>query len=88
MINLLCVCISVKLSKIDTLNNTAAATSKLSEVSVIRNNIVQDYYKEKLEILKRQTDLKERSVIAKEKIAIALSLMAGLKEDGVKIEDI
>lgn len=64
-------------SKKGTLNKTAAATSKLSEVYMIKNNIVQDYYKSNLEILKSQTDLKERSV---EQIVKALKVMVGLIE--------
>lgn len=61
----------VKFSKADRLRNTVEATNKLNEVSEARNAIVETYYNAKIELLKKQTELNERMVIAKERSAIA-----------------
>lgn len=82
------------MTKSDRLKNTVDATVRLSEVSMDRNTMMQEYYRSKIELLKTQTDikgrnlvLKERSVVAKEKIAKALMVMAGIEESTCSLDE-
>lgn len=56
------------------------AISKLSDTTMERNNIINNYYSNKIKIMNKQLKLKKRSVLAKEKIAKAMTIIAGIVE--------
>ena len=55
------------------LEASVKATTELGVLSKERNMILENYYEKKLQILQQQLKLKERNVIAKEKIAKSIS---------------
>jgi len=64
------------------LARTVTAVGVLGEASNERNEMLKNYYEAKLNHLKTMEKLKERSVIAKEKIANALQkLITGTDEN-------
>lgn len=69
-------------TKKNRLAHTVTAVGVLGEASNERNEMLKNYYEAKLNHLKTMEKLKERSVIAKEKIANALQkLITGTDEN-------